>query len=50
MSWLTEHVYVLAFVAALVDATALPFPGRLLLIVTGALAAKGEARVGRAHR
>jgi len=45
MAWLTEHVYALAFVAAVVDATALPFPGRLLLVVTGAIAAQGEANV-----
>jgi len=45
MAWLTTHVYALAFVASVIDAMALPFPGRVLLVVAGAIAARGEADV-----
>ena len=45
MDWLrpvwdffVRHVYVVVFVTGFVDATGLPFPGRLLLIAAGALA------------
>jgi membrane-associated protein len=37
-AWLVEHTYAVVFVAALVDATALPFPGRVVLATAGALA------------
>jgi membrane protein DedA with SNARE-associated domain len=39
--WLVEHSYAVVLVAAAVDATALPFPGRLVLVGAGALAASG---------
>jgi membrane protein DedA with SNARE-associated domain len=38
--------YVAVFVGALVDATAVPFPGRLLLVAAGALAAAGHLALG----
>ena len=34
-----QHVYPVVFVASIIDATGLPFPGRLFLIAAGALAA-----------
>jgi membrane protein DedA with SNARE-associated domain len=37
-----EHTYVVAFGAALVDATGIPFPGRFILIAAGAFAATGD--------
>ena len=42
-SWLFEHTYAVVFVATLVDATAIPFPGRIILAAAGALAATGDA-------
>jgi len=39
------HAYLVVFVGALIDATGLPFPGRLLLAGTGAYAAAGNASV-----
>ena len=39
------NVYVVVVVAAAVDATALPFPGRLLLASAGAVAAAGGAHL-----
>jgi membrane protein DedA with SNARE-associated domain len=48
MDWLhalwrmfVDHVYLAIFLATIVDATGLPFPGRLLLIAAGASAAGG---------
>lgn len=45
MVWVSDHVYVLAFVVAFIDATALPVPGRLILVVFGAVAGRGDASV-----
>src|SRR5205085_12703543 len=42
-AWLIAHTYVVVFVAALIDATGLPLPGRMLLIAAGAVA--GAANV-----
>ena len=42
-SWLFEHTYAVVFIATLVDATAIPFPGRIVLAAAGALAASGDA-------
>jgi membrane protein DedA with SNARE-associated domain len=36
-----DHLYVAVFLATVVDATGIPFPGRLLLIAAGATAASG---------
>ena len=43
---LVSHAYLVVFIGALVDATGLPFPGRLLLAGAGAYAAAGHASVG----
>ena len=43
--WLADHTYLVVFVGTLIDATGLPFPGRLLLVAAGALAATGHAQV-----
>ena len=40
--WLVQHTYVVIFVAALVDSTGMPFPGRLLLVAAGAYSARGD--------
>jgi len=37
------HTYLVVFVGALIDATGLPFPGRILLVAAGAYAAAGNA-------
>src|ERR671913_50411 len=39
------HVYVGLFVTALIDATGVPFPGRLLIITMGAFAAGADVSV-----
>ena len=39
------HVYLVVFIGALIDATGLPFPGRLLLAAAGAHAAAGNSSV-----
>jgi membrane protein DedA with SNARE-associated domain len=39
------HAYLVVFVGALIDATGLPFPGRLLLAAAGASAAAGNGSV-----
>ena len=44
-TWLWAHTYAVVFVATLIDATAIPFPGRLFLAAAGALAAAGEVSV-----
>ncbi len=41
-AWLVEHTYAVVFLSALIDATAIPFPGRLVLAAAGAFAAAGE--------
>ena len=43
---LAEHAYLVVFVSALIDATGIPFPGRLLLAGAGAWAAAGHANLG----
>jgi membrane protein DedA with SNARE-associated domain len=43
---LAEHAYLVVFVGALIDATGVPFPGRLLLAGAGAWAAAGHASFG----
>lgn len=35
LGWLREHLFAVVFVASLVDATGLPFPGRAMLVVAG---------------
>lgn len=45
LSFFTNHLYVIVFVAAAIDATGIPFPGRLLIITAGALAADGPATI-----
>lgn len=42
-AWLVEHTYVVVFLSSLIDATAIPFPGRIVLAAAGAFAAAGEA-------
>ena len=39
LAWLSEHRLPLVFVASVIDATGLPFPGRLVLVFAGAVAA-----------
>jgi membrane protein DedA with SNARE-associated domain len=41
-SWLAEYSYACVLVAAAIDAMALPFPGRLVLLSAGVLAAAGR--------
>ena len=41
-AWLIEHTYVVVFLSSLIDATAIPFPGRIVLAAAGAFAAAGE--------
>ena len=43
--WLADHTYLVVFVGTVIDATGLPFPGRLLLAAAGAMAATGHANV-----
>lgn len=43
--WLVDHTYLVVFVGTVIDATGLPFPGRLLLAAAGAMAAAGHANV-----
>ena len=43
--WLVEHTYLVVFIGTVIDATGLPFPGRLLLAAAGAMAATGHANV-----
>ena len=42
MAWLSAHTYAVVFVATLIDATAIPFPGRIILAAASAVAAAGE--------
>jgi membrane protein DedA with SNARE-associated domain len=39
IGWLTAYTYAVVFVASLIDATGVPFPGRIVLVAAGALAA-----------
>jgi membrane protein DedA with SNARE-associated domain len=43
--WLVEHTYVVVFVCTVIDATGLPFPGRVVLAAAGAFAAAGEVHL-----
>jgi membrane protein DedA with SNARE-associated domain len=43
--WLVEHTYMVVFIGTVIDATGLPFPGRVLLAAAGAMAAAGHANV-----
>jgi membrane protein DedA with SNARE-associated domain len=43
--WLGRHTYSAVFVGTLIDASGIPFPGRLLLIAAGAIAASGRRSV-----
>jgi membrane protein DedA with SNARE-associated domain len=45
VEWLSAHLYPVVFVGALVDASGVPFPGRLLLIAAGALTAAGHGHL-----
>jgi membrane protein DedA with SNARE-associated domain len=38
LAFFVAHVYAIVFVAAMIDATGLPFPGRFLIITAGAVA------------
>jgi membrane protein DedA with SNARE-associated domain len=41
VDWLAAHTYAAVFVGTLIDASGLPFPGRLLLVAAGVLARSG---------
>jgi membrane protein DedA with SNARE-associated domain len=43
MAWLARHTYAAVFLSTLIDATAIPFPGRIVLAAAGAYAAAGNA-------
>lgn len=43
LTWLTTSLYMAVFVGVLIDATGIPFPGRLLLIAAGALSRTDHA-------
>jgi membrane protein DedA with SNARE-associated domain len=45
LGWLAEYSYACVLLAAAVDATALPFPGRLVLLAAGVLAAAGHVNL-----
>ena len=40
--WLVQHTYLVVFVCTLIDATGVPFPGRVVLAASGAIAASGD--------
>lgn len=40
--WLVEHTYIVVFVCTVIDATGVPFPGRVVLAAAGAFAASGD--------
>jgi|ERR687892_627965 membrane protein DedA with SNARE-associated domain len=40
--WLARHTYAVVIAGATIDATGFPFPGRLLLVAAGAIAAGGH--------
>lgn len=42
IGWLTAHTYAVVFVAAVIDATGVPFPGRIVLAAAGAIAASTD--------
>ncbi len=41
--WLREHLYAVVLLGALVDATGIPFPGRIMLITVGSLSRPAES-------
>jgi undecaprenyl-diphosphatase len=41
--WLVQHTYSVVFLSTLIDATAIPFPGRFVVAAAGAVAAAGDA-------
>jgi membrane protein DedA with SNARE-associated domain len=43
LAWLGRHTYAVVFVSTLIDAAAIPFPGRIVLAAAGAFAAAGNA-------
>jgi membrane protein DedA with SNARE-associated domain len=45
MTWLVGHAYAVVFLCTLIDATAIPFPGRIVLVAAGAFAAAGDTSV-----
>jgi membrane protein DedA with SNARE-associated domain len=45
IEWLTAYTYPVVFLGTLIDATGVPFPGRVLLIAAGALAGTGRRHV-----
>jgi len=42
LAWLIRHTYAVVLAGAAIDATGIPFPGRLLLVAAGAVAAGGH--------
>jgi membrane protein DedA with SNARE-associated domain len=42
LGWLAANTYIVVFVGTLIDASGVPFPGRLLLVAAGALAGPGR--------
>jgi membrane protein DedA with SNARE-associated domain len=42
-AWLVQHTYAVVFLSTLIEATAIPFPGRIVLAAAGAFAAAGDA-------
>ena len=46
LDFLAEHTYGVVFIVTLIDSFGLPFPGRLLVIVAGALTAGGADTAG----
>jgi membrane protein DedA with SNARE-associated domain len=42
MAWFGRHTYAVVFLSTLIDATAIPFPGRIVLAAAGASAAAGH--------
>jgi membrane protein DedA with SNARE-associated domain len=42
IEFMARHGYLVVLVAIAIDATAIPFPGRIVLVVAGALAARAE--------
>lgn len=45
LGWFLAHPYAVVFIGTLVDATGVPFPGRVLLAAAGAFAAAGDISV-----
>jgi membrane protein DedA with SNARE-associated domain len=45
VAWLGAYTYPVVFVGTLIDASGIPFPGRLLLVAAGAIAGTGRRSV-----